>query len=42
MSDGTMMTIMNTGRKQKMIGKSILTVSFAAFSSVRWVRLSRI
>ena len=37
-----MMMIMNTGRKQKMIGNSILTVSLAAFSSVRWVRLSRI
>ena len=31
----------NTGMKQNMIGKIILVPSLAAFSSTRWVRLSR-
>lgn len=33
---------MQTGTKQRMIGKSNLTLSLAAFSSVRCVRLSLI
>ena len=42
MSAGTTVMIMKTGMKHTMIGKIILTVSLAAFSSVRCLRLSRI
>src|SRR4030095_11341151 len=42
MNDGTTVTMMNTGTKHTMMGKMILTVSLAAFSSVRCLRLRRI
>jgi hypothetical protein len=38
---GTRMIMKNTGMKQKTMGKIIFVWILAAFSSTRWVRLSR-